>query len=363
MTETEFFRIVGAAESTLLNVKNLEATVTDFISSTGQGIQCTVTLPSSSTSSSSSSSNQFRVMVGNKSWLSDNHITLPEALSTDQATQERAGRTTVLIALNGAFAGYISLSDKVKPEAARTVAKLQQMGIQVAMVTGDQPLVARVIADEVGIEEVHAGVSPSGKTQIVITLQSAGHCVAMIGDGINDSPALAQSDLGIALVSGTDIAMEAADMVLMRGDLTDVVAAVDLCRSIFRRIRLNFAWACVYNVLGVPFAMGVFLPWGLHLHPMLAGLAMAFSSVSVVASSLMLKRWEKPSVEDETEKAKAARIREQLLAERAASIREHWRQQLGGSGGNASSLLGKGAKSGSGYMRVESDEMELDQFV
>ncbi|KAG0030506.1 hypothetical protein BGZ81_002568 [Podila clonocystis] len=378
MTENEFFRIVGAAESvsehplgraidhhakTLLNVSNLEATVTDFSSSTGQGIQCTVTLPSSSsTSSSSSSSNQFRVVVGNKSWLADNHVALPEALTTDQATQERAGRTTVLIAVNGAFAGYISLSDKVKPEAARTVAKLQQMGIQVAMVTGDQPLVARVIADEVGIEEVHAGVSPSGKTQIVVALQSDGHCVAMIGDGINDSPALAQSDLGIALVSGTDIAMEAADMVLMRGDLTDVVAAVDLCRSIFRRIRLNFAWACVYNVLGVPFAMGVFLPWGLHLHPMLAGLAMAFSSVSVVASSLMLKRWEKPSVEDETEKAKAARMREQLLAERAAAIREHWRRQLGGSSG-ASSLLGKGAKSGSGYMRVGSDETELDEFV
>ncbi|KAF9301173.1 hypothetical protein BGZ74_007032 [Mortierella antarctica] len=378
MTETEFFRIVGAAESvsehplgraidhhakTLLKVSNLEATVTDFSSSTGQGVQCTVTLPSSS-STSSSSSNQFRVAVGNKSWLADNHIALPEALAADQATQERAGRTTVLIALNGTFAGYISLSDKVKPEAARTVAKLQQMGIQVAMVTGDQPLVARVIADEVGIDEVHAGVSPSGKTQIVVMLQGSGHCVAMIGDGINDSPALAQSDLGIALVSGTDIAMEAADMVLMRGDLTDVVAAVDLCRAIFRRIRLNFAWACVYNVLGVPFAMGVFLPWGLHLHPMLAGLAMAFSSVSVVASSLMLKRWEKPCVKDETEKAKAARIREQLLAERAAAIREHWRRQLGGSGGGgASSLLGKGAKSGSGYMRVGSDETELDQFV
>ncbi|KAF9391332.1 hypothetical protein CPB97_006828 [Podila verticillata] len=376
MTEIEFFRIVGAAESVsehplgraidhhakaLLKVSNLEATVTEFSSSTGQGIQCTVTLPSSSTSSSSSSSN-FRVVVGNKSWLVDNHIALPEALGTDQATQERAGRTTVLVALNGLFAGYISLSDKVKPEAARTVARLQQMGIQVAMVTGDQPLVARVIADEVGIEEVHAGVSPSGKTQIVITMQGQGQCVAMIGDGINDSPALAQSDLGIALVSGTDIAMEAADMVLMRGDLTDVVAAVDLCRTIFRRIRLNFAWACVYNVLGVPFAMGVFLPWGLHLHPMLAGLAMAFSSVSVVASSLMLKRWEKPCVEDETERQKVKRLREQLLAERAAAIRAHWQRQLGGSGGSSSLLGSKGAK-GSGYMRVGSDETELDQFV
>ncbi|KAG0345988.1 hypothetical protein BG004_002684 [Podila humilis] len=378
LTETEFFRIVGAAESvsehplgraidahakSLLKATNLEATVTDFSSSTGQGIQCTVTLLSSSSSSSynssSSTAHQFRVVVGNKTWLEDQKIDLPEALGQDQAGQERAGRTTVLVGLDGLFAGYISLSDKVKPEAARTVARLQQMGIQVAMVTGDQPLVARVIADEVGIEEVHAGVSPSGKTQIVMSLQAANQRVAMIGDGINDSPALAQSDLGIALVSGTDIAMEAADMVLMRGDLTDVVAAVDLCRTIFRRIRLNFAWACVYNVLGVPFAMGVFLPWGLHLHPMVAGLAMAFSSVSVVVSSLMLKRWVKPVVEDESERTKAERVRENLRAQKNAAIREHWRRQLGGSGSTSS----KTPKSASGYMRVGSDETELDQLV
>ncbi|KAG0204606.1 hypothetical protein BGX28_003512 [Mortierella sp. GBA30] len=365
LTEEDFFSIVGAAESSSehplgraigahakeqLKVSSFSATVTNFSASTGQGIECTVTLPSLK---------EYRVVIGNKSWLSDRHVSLPEDLSADQMKQERVGRTTVLVALNSVFVGFISLSDMIKPEAARTVARLQQMGIQVAMVTGDQPLVAQVIAADCGIQEVHAGVSPSGKTTIVSTLQGQGHCVAMIGDGINDSPALAQSDLGIALVSGTDIAMEAADMVLMRGDLTDVVAAVDLCRTIFKRIRMNFAWACIYNVLGVPFAMGVFLPWGYHIHPMLAGLMMAFSSVSVVCSSLMLKWWKKPRVEDPSELEKEKKIREQLLAQRAAAIREHWRKNLGG-GMSSSSSSGK-AK----YMPVGStdDDHELDEFV
>ncbi|KAF9406114.1 hypothetical protein BGZ94_003240 [Podila epigama] len=380
MSEQAFFRIVGAAESvsehplgraidqhakTLLKVSSLDATVTDFSSSTGQGIQCTVTLATNASFSSPSlTTDHFRVLVGNKSWLMAQNIALPEELDNDQAGQERAGRTTVLVGINGVFVGYISLSDTVKPEAARTVARLQQMGIQVAIVTGDQPLVARVIADQVGIEEVHAGVSPSGKTKLVEDMQQGSHCVAMVGDGINDSPALAQSDLGIALVSGTDIAMEAADMVLMRGDLTDVVAAVDLCRTIFRRIRLNFAWACVYNLLGVPFAMGFFLPWGWHLHPMVAGLAMAFSSLSVVGSSLMLKGWRKPVVEDESEIERATRIRNQLRAEKDKAVREHWRRQLGGGGSSAiEAVASKLSNSGSGYMRVGSDEHELDHFV
>ncbi|KAG0316327.1 hypothetical protein BG000_004904, partial [Podila horticola] len=233
----------------------------------------------------------------------------------------------------------------------------------VAMVTGDQPLVAGVIAAECGIHEILAGVSPNGKTKVVAKMQSEGHCVAMVGDGINDSPALAQSDLGIALVSGSDIAMEAADMVLMRGDLTSVVGAVDLCRTIFKRIRLNFLWACVYNILGVPFAMGVFLPWGYHLHPMLAGLLMAFSSVSVVASSLMLKWWRKPRVTDPTEEEQKNELRKRLRQQKSDVIRNHWKMALGGS-------LTSGTKNGGGggYMPVGSvddddEEHELGEFV
>ncbi|KAG0354030.1 hypothetical protein BC939DRAFT_524917 [Gamsiella multidivaricata] len=383
LTENDLFTIIGTAESSSehplgraiahhaqskLNVSTFNATTKDFASSTGKGIECTVTLPSPS-------ARDYRVVIGNKSWLNECQIHLPASLAADQQHQERAGRTTVLVALNGIFVGFISLSDTIKPEAAKTVAKLQQMGIQVAMVTGDQPLVAQVIAAECGIQDVHAGVSPNGKTSIVTKMQSQGHHVAMIGDGINDSPALAQSDLGIALVSGTDIAMEAADMVLMRGDLTDVVAAIDLCRTIFKRIRMNFAWACIYNVLGVPVAMGVFLPWGYHLHPMLAGLMMAFSSVSVVFSSLMLKRWKKPRVVDESELEQERKIREQLMEKKQAMIREHWKMKFGG---NSSTGSGVAAKAGeffgavvggttNGYVPVgsmdEIEEAEMERFV
>ncbi|KAH7045693.1 haloacid dehalogenase-like hydrolase-domain-containing protein [Linnemannia elongata] len=376
LTDKDLFTIIGAAESSsehplgravasyakqqLSSTSNFAATVSDFSASTGQGIECTVTLPSSSFS--------YRVIIGNKSWLTDRQISLPtDTLTQDQNSQERLGRTTILVALNSHFIGWISLSDTIKPESARTVARLQQMGIQVAMVTGDQPLVAQVIASECGIspQNVHAGVSPAGKTALVRRLQEEdGHIVAMIGDGINDSPALAQSDLGIALVSGTDIAMEAADMVLMRSDLTDVVAAIDLCRTIYRRIRYNFAWASIYNILGVPLAMGVLLPWGYHIHPMLAGLMMAVSSVSVVLSSLMLKRWKKPLVEDPTEKEKRQRLKEERLAERAALMRAHWKRQLGG-GSSASSGSGSKTKGKGDYVRVEDrdTDLEMDQIV
>ncbi|KAG0333906.1 hypothetical protein BG004_000641 [Podila humilis] len=376
MDEKEFFLVVGAAESVsehplgraiglyameLLDVKAFNATVMDFAATTGQGIACTVTVPSKESGSGSA---KYRVLIGNRAWLTSHSIHMPNSLASDQNTQERAGRTTVLVAMNDVFVGFIALSDKIKPEAARTVARLQQMGIEVAMVTGDQPLVAKVIAAECGIHEVLAGISPNGKTKVVARMQAESHCVAMVGDGINDSPALAQSDLGIALVSGSDIAMEAADMVLMRGDLTSVVGAVDLCRTIFKRIRMNFAWACVYNILGVPFAMGLLLPWGYHLHPMLAGLLMAFSSVSVVASSLLLKWWKKPKVEDPTEEELKKEARKRLRAQKSEMIRNHWKMALGGS---LSSTSGK-KESGSGYMPVGSmddddEELELGEFV
>jgi len=172
------------------------------------------------------------------------------------------------------------------------------MGIEVNMMTGDGRATALAIAKQVGIkpEGVWAGMSPKGKASLVTELISKpGEGVAMVGDGINDSPALVAATVGIALSSGTSVAIEAADVVLMRSDLLDVVAALDLSRSIFAVIRRNLVWACIYNIIGVPLAMGLFLPVGLYMHPMMAGAAMAFSSVSVVTSSLMLKWWRRPA--------------------------------------------------------------------
>ena len=171
------------------------------------------------------------------------------------------------------------------------------MGIKTLLVTGDALPSALAVARAVNIPRanVFAGVSPSEKQAIIIQLQAAGERVAMVGDGINDSPALATADLGIAMASGTSVAMEAADIVLMRPqDLLDVPTALLLCRGVVGRVRLNLWWACMYNAIGLPLAMGLGLPWGVMLHPMMAGAAMALSSVSVVVSSLLLRYWARP---------------------------------------------------------------------
>jgi Cu+-exporting ATPase len=188
--------------------------------------------------------------------------------------------------------------DILKPAAKAAVAAFHRMGLATYLVTGDTYSTALAVAEAVGIPatNIHASVSPQDKKSIIEKLQSDSVPVAMVGDGINDSPALATASVGIALSSGTDVAIEAADVVLMRPeDLLSVPASLCLARSIFTRIKLNILWACVYNAIGLPFAMGVFLPFGgISLHPMAAGAAMAASSVSVVLSSLLLKFWKRP---------------------------------------------------------------------
>ncbi|KAF9474754.1 Cu-transporting P-type ATPase [Pholiota conissans] len=234
------------------------------------------------------------------------HHYIPTSLAEYEEQETKIGRTIIFVSLlntSGKTAHpepllAVSLADAPKPSSRQAIMALQRMGIEVNMMTGDGKTTAVAIAHQVGIkpEHVWAGMSPKGKAAMVTELMAGGvGGVAMVGDGINDSPALVAATLGIALSSGTSVAIEAADIVLMRSDLLDVVAALHLSRKIFSVIRRNLIWACIYNVLCIPLAMGFFLPFGLYMHPMLAGAAMAFSSVSVVCSSLTLKWWRRPA--------------------------------------------------------------------
>ncbi|KAJ1307096.1 hypothetical protein OPQ81_001214 [Rhizoctonia solani] len=263
-----------------------EPTIVTFESVTGQGVKAHMTLASHVGRT---------VYVGSAAFVSDTGLPFKLQKFTDEESAK--GRTVVFASIAKLPVLAVSLSDVPKPSSAPAIKELHKMGIKVCLMTGDAAPTAHAIAQEVGIPRdcVWAGMSPKGKAAKVSEM---GKGVAMVGDGINDSPALVAASVGIALSSGTSIAVEAADIVLMRSSLLDVVAALYLSRSIFSTIRRNLVWACIYNILGIPLAMGVGLPWGVSLHPMLAGAAMAFSSVSVVGSSLLLRFWKRPVVEE-----------------------------------------------------------------
>jgi Cu+-exporting ATPase len=212
-------------------------------------------------------------------------------LANDAERISMHGRTPLWIAIDGALAGIIAVADTVKPTSAEAIRQLHREKLRVVMLTGDNEQTARAIAREVGVDDVIAGVLPQGKVDAIRKLQAEHRIVAMVGDGVNDAPALAQADVGITMATGSDVATEAGDVTLMRSDLTGVAAAIALSRGTMRVMRQNLFWAFAYNVVGIPIAAGILYPvCGLLLSPVLASAAMAFSSFSVVTNSLRLSR-------------------------------------------------------------------------
>ncbi|MFP4694769.1 MAG: heavy metal translocating P-type ATPase [Halothece sp.] len=236
---------------------------------------------------------QQPIVVGNIAWLETQGIMVPSAMQEKGEALEKTGKTVVYVAINGAEAGLIALKDCLRPDATETVSKLQKMGLQVRLLTGDKQSVASAIAQQLNLkpDQVFAEVHPEDKAQVVRQLQEKGQSVGMIGDGINDAPALAQADVGIALAKGTEVALETASIVLMRDRVFDVITAINLSLATLNKIRQNLFWALGYNVITIPLAAGILLPkYDILLSPAIAAGFMALSSVIVVTNSLLLKR-------------------------------------------------------------------------
>lgn len=272
-------------EAHRLGLPLLEAT--DFYTEPGLGVSALVSVFSPHEVKRLKHQEGKQVLVGNEEWLRRHGV----ALATETMAS-LSGKTVVYIAVAGEFAGAIALGDVLRTDAKEAIARLRQMGLKVMLLTGDRQDVAEAIGSELELSSsaVFAQVRPEDKAEAIAELQTQGYKVAMVGDGINDAPALARADVGIAMGSGTDVAAETADIVLMRDAIGDVVESIRLSRATFNKIRQNLFWAFAYNIIGIPVAAGVLLPtFGILLNPAAAGALMAFSSVSVVSNSLLLR--------------------------------------------------------------------------
>ncbi|MFN6538181.1 MAG: heavy metal translocating P-type ATPase [Nostoc sp. EkiNYC01] len=268
-------RYAQSQEVTLADVKKFEAI-------TGSGVQGIVS--------------GHLVQIGTQRWMSELGIDT-QALQQDKERLEYLGKTAIWIAVNGQIQGLMGISDAIKPTSIQAVRALQKLGLEVVMLTGDNRRTAETIAREVGIKRVLAEVRPDQKAATVQKLQSEAKIVAMVGDGINDAPALAQADVGMAIGTGTDVAIAASDITLISGDLQSIVTAIQLSRATIRNIRQNLFFAFIYNVAGIPIAAGILFPiFGWLLNPIIAGAAMAFSSVSVVTNALRLRKFQAKAI-------------------------------------------------------------------
>ena len=238
------------------------------------------------------------VLAGNAGYLAQNGVSLA-AMEADAHRLAEDGKTPLFFAESGRLLGCVAVADVVKPDSAKAIAALRRMGRRVVLLTGDNQRTANAIARQIGVDQVIAQVLPQDKAKCVAQLQQQGQRVAMVGDGVNDAPALAQADVGLAIGAGTDIAIESADVVLMKSSLLDIPAAMDLSRAVLRNIKQNLFWAFFYNSIGIPVAAGVLYP-ALHLtlNPMLAAAAMSLSSVCVVSNALRLRGWKPPVFPD-----------------------------------------------------------------
>lgn len=259
--------------------------VSDFRSVPGGGIQATLSGEA--------------VLAGNAGYLAQNGVSLA-AMEADAHRLAEDGKTPLFFAESGRLLGCIAVADVVKPDSAKAIAALRRMGRRVVLLTGDNQRTANAIARQIGVDQVIAQVLPQDKAKCVAQLQQQGQRVAMVGDGVNDAPALAQADVGLAIGAGTDIAIESADVVLMKSSLLDIPSAMDLSRAVLRNIKQNLFWAFFYNSIGIPVAAGVLYP-ALHLtlNPMLAAAAMSLSSVCVVSNALRLRGWKPPVFPDQ----------------------------------------------------------------
>jgi Cu+-exporting ATPase len=252
---------------------------TEFENVTGKGLKAEL--------------NGTEVLAGNLALMETYEVDVSGNLVDKYHELEDLSKTIIFLAQNKMIKGILSLSDKIKPTSKRTIDELHNMGVETYMLTGDNEATALNVAREVGIDNVQAGVLPENKLDIVKKAQADNtRKVLFVGDGINDAPALTQADIGVAMGNGTDIAMESGDIVVMEGDLENVVAAVQFSKKVMRRIKENIFWAFAYNTILIPIAAGVLYPtFGITFEPALAGLAMALSSVTVISLSLMLKRY------------------------------------------------------------------------